>query len=205
VQQSQQANLRNNLKVNPACVAYAGVQVQRVPLKLESSPLMTFNGAPNNVQQLVVTATVAGLEPLLPIMRSAEIQGWGYERQNRFLHISGVVNFTLADSTIQGLAPLMVTVPPGNQNETTLNPVVPDLWNTNLIDESSWERSARRAKWACYVRVHNCTFFDTRLVLIGQASDGGSLTLPIVTATGRASMLSLSAPYTVFWPGIISR
>lgn len=70
---------------------------------------MTFNGAPNNVQQLVVTAKVTGLEPLLPIVRSAETQDWGFEHQRRFLRIFGVVNFTLADSTIQGLAPLMVT------------------------------------------------------------------------------------------------
>jgi predicted outer membrane repeat protein len=164
---------------------------------------MTFNGASNNVQHLVLTAYVKGLETLLPILRSAQTEVWGFKRQQRLFSIFGVVNVTLADSVIQGLAPLLVASPQSSPDETTLNPAVPASWNTNLTGETPADRAAREAKWACHMRIHNCTFSNTHLALVGQSSEDEKaerLIVPIVQAAGRVSMLSLQPPYWQDWP-----
>lgn len=162
-------------------------------MKPESEgPLMAFNGALNNVQHLVLTANVKGLEPLLPPYKG----DWGYTVQKRLFLIYGLVNLTLADSVIQGVAPLSADFPTGNQ---ALNPAVPRITESSE-GETQAEGVARKGKWDSHVHVRNCTFTNTDLTLFGSPKSYGSLTKPIVEATGRACLLRLGTMYNVFWP-----
>jgi predicted outer membrane repeat protein len=157
---------------------------------------MAFDGALNNVQHLVLTANVKGLEPLLPPLTG----DWNYKVQKRLFQIFGLVNLTLADSVIEGLAPLVAEPPPGDEDGTTLNPAVPrpDLYET----QTEAETVARESKWASYVHVKNCTFINTDLTLFGSSNGSGSfLTTPIVESTGHACLLRLGTMYDIFWPG----
>lgn len=174
------------------CVPCTGVEV----VSKKPGSLIAFDGAFNNVQHLVLTANVRGLDPLLPYFNDSGPGVWGPKKQQHLFYIYGLVNLTMENSAIQGLAPLTATFP-GDSTGPNLNPAVPHL----RPGETEEETAARRAKWTSYVRVQNCTFSNTHLDLEGHPEGLGALTKPIVEASGRVCMLSLGALYSVFWPG----
>jgi hypothetical protein len=158
--------------------------------------MMAFDGVDNNVQHLVVTASVKGMEPLLPTINEEA----GYKAQLRLFQFSGLINLTLADSVIQGLAPLTTSSPEG---DARLNPAVPDPQS-----KTEEERQARLAKWANHVRVQNCTFSDTALALVGNSTGGPPPVFgeddslsddPIVGTRNKACMFILGSMYQLAW------
>jgi predicted outer membrane repeat protein len=169
----------------------AGVKINTLHGEPASvDPLMAFDGVVNNVQSLVITVTALGLEPLLPANLAPE-GDFASASQDRLFHIYGLVNLTLANSVIEGLAPLFTDAGRGASN-----PAVPDAKE----DETKVETDARVAKWASHVRVQNCTFRNFHRALIGQSSHyGASLTTSIVEASGTGCMLRLHNTYNPGW------
>ena len=170
---AQQANTYSLSVCTDAHVLYAGAQVESVPRVPDSTVLMRFSGADNNVLNLVLTANVKGLEPLLPRRNATE----GTEFQQRLFYVYRLVNVTMEDSVTHGVLPLTGDFGM-NENGTQNNPGVPPS-------------DRRVGDWASYVRIQNCTFSNTRLAMVGSSSDGGSLITPIVAASARACMLDL--------------
>lgn len=156
-----------------ACLLlYAGVNIVRVPKKTwPMGPILMFSGKANNVQHLVLTANVRGLEPLLPsyaelepkLAAPDEKHDWAV--QQRLFRIEAPINLTMVDNYIQGLAPIVSTGDwPNNQNR---------------------------------MRFWNCTFSNTHLAVVGQSRDMPDLAQHIIDDHGGGCMLALANPILV--------